>query len=76
MIEILWPARRAARERARKRAGSVHQGGDGLLDAVARAFLESGSSIDEVRYRTDGDTGGSCDIRYGRAFALQLRGSN
>ncbi|WP_292679951.1 hypothetical protein [Mesorhizobium sp.] len=54
----------------------MHQRGNRLLDAVARAFLQACRSIDEVRHRADGDTGGSCDIRYGRALALQWRSSN
>ena len=72
MVEIFWPARRAARQRARKRARPVHQRGNRLLNAVARAFLEAGRPIDEVRHRSDGNTGGSCDIRYGWALALQF----
>lgn len=76
MVEIFWPARRAARQRARKRARPVHQRGNRLLNPVARAFLEAGRPIDEVRHRADGNTGGSCDIRYGWALALQLPGSD
>ena len=71
VIEVFWPARRAAGQGPGKGTRPIHQRGDRLLDAVPRVFPEAGSAIDEVRDRADGDTGGSCDIRYGRALALQ-----
>lgn len=73
MVEILRPLRGTAGQGARKRARPVHQGGDRLLYALSRAFLEAGRAIDEVRDRADGNTGGSCDIGNSRAFALQRR---